>query len=290
PPWRLVRTLHHRLPQRRTGRARRRPAVADRGRMGPAARRKPAQASVLAHGLAQGTARRATLRQRCRAPAAGTRRRPHSRQRGVGRAALCEPVRSRPRPGDRVDAGRPLPARPGRRRAMTAPAFTVRAVDYEAGLPALRHVRETVFVQEQGVPLALERDELDPLCHHVVAVDADGNPVATGRLTPNHPGGRRAVLSDWRGGGVGDALLAALVDQARQRGWRELSLHAQVTALGFYARHGFLPVDERFVEAGIEHQSMRTLVDADNPVGSREAAVAAALGVIAGARRQLDLY
>ena len=173
---------------------------------------------------------------------------------------------------------------------MTAPAFTVRAVDYEAGLPALRHVRETVFVQEQGVPLALEWDELDPLCHHVVAMDADGNPVGTGRLTPNHTIGRMAVLSDWRGRGVGDALLSALVDQARQRGWRELSLHAQVTALGFYARHGFLPVDERFVEAGIEHQSMRTLVDADNPVGSREAAVAAALGVIAGARRQLDLY
>lgn len=168
--------------------------------------------------------------------------------------------------------------------------FTVEAVAYAAGLTDLRLVREPVFVQEQGVPLALEWDELDPLCHHVIARDRDGHAIGTGRLTPNHSIGRMAVLRDWRGRGVGDALLRALLAQARELGWRQLTLHAQSTAIDFYARHGFLPFDPRFEEAGIDHQSMRLLLDAVNPVETREAAIAALLGVIAGARRQLFVY
>lgn len=172
----------------------------------------------------------------------------------------------------------------------TTSAFTVEAVGYEAGLPDLRRVREAVFVQEQGVPLALEWDELDPLCHHVVARDDNGEAVGTGRLTPKHTIGRMAVLPDWRGRGVGDAMLHALLAQARELGWREVSLHAQASAIDFYARHGFLPFGERFEEAGIDHQSMRILLDAANPVETRDAAIAALLGVIAGARRQLLVY
>ena len=168
--------------------------------------------------------------------------------------------------------------------------FRVEAVDYESALPDLRRVRETVFVQEQNVPLALEWDELDPLCRHVLARDAQGQPIGTGRLTPQHTIGRMAVLADWRGRGVGDALLLALIDEARRLGWREVSLHAQVSAIGFYARHGFLPYEARFVEAGIDHQSMRRLLDKPNPVDTRDAALTALLGVIAGARRGLLIY
>lgn len=168
--------------------------------------------------------------------------------------------------------------------------FTVEPVDYETNLPQLRAVREAVFVHEQGVPLALEWDELDPRCRHVVARDVHGQPIGTGRLTPDRRIGRMAVLADWRGRGVGDALLRALVEQARQLGWPELSLHAQVSAEGFYARHGFLPCGGRFVEAGIDHQAMRRLLDGPNPVETHEAAVAALLGVIGCARRGLRIY
>ena len=173
---------------------------------------------------------------------------------------------------------------------MSTPAFTVEGIDYQAGLPDLRRVRETVFVHEQGVPLALEWDELDPQCHHVVARDSGGEAIGTGRLTPKRTIGRMAVLSDWRGRGVGDAMLRALLEQARANGWHEVSLHAQASAIDFYARHGFLPVGERFEEAGIEHQSMRLLPGAVNPVETRESAIAAVLGIIAGSRRQLNVY
>ena len=169
-------------------------------------------------------------------------------------------------------------------------AFSVEPVGYEAALPQLRAVREAVFVREQGVPLELEWDALDPLCHHVIARDAQGQPIGTGRLTPERRIGRMAVLADWRGRGVGDALLEVLVDKARALGWAEVSLHAQASAINFYARHGFLPYGERFVEAGIDHQSMRRLLDAANPVETHEAAIAALLGVIGTARRELWIY
>lgn len=174
--------------------------------------------------------------------------------------------------------------------SAVGPAFTVENVEYGTALADLRAVREAVFVQEQGVPVELELDELDPQCHHVLARDADGRAIGTGRLTPEHRIGRMAVLSDWRGKGVGDALLLALIEQAHALGWHEVSLHAQAPAIGFYARHGFLPHGERFVEAGIEHQSMRRLLDAANPVESHEAALAAMLGVIGTARRELWIY
>ncbi|WP_241200803.1 GNAT family N-acetyltransferase [Lysobacter enzymogenes] len=168
--------------------------------------------------------------------------------------------------------------------------FRVVAVeDYAAALPALRAVREAVFVREQNVPLELELDAgRDPQCQHVLAFDADGAPIGTGRLTPDRRIGRMAVLAAWRGRGVGEALLQALVARARALGWREVSLHSQASAIGFYARQGFLPFGPRFEEAGgIEHLAMYRLLGAANPVDGREAAAAALAGLLAQARRAL---
>ncbi len=171
-----------------------------------------------------------------------------------------------------------------------AAPFRVETADYAAASDDLHRVRETVFVREQRVPPELERDALDPLCHHVVARDGDGRPVGTGRLTPERRIGRMAVLPAWRRRGVGEALLAALLDEARRRGWPEVSLHAQVEAEAFYARHGFVPEGERFVEAGIEHQAMRRALAGAATIAHRSAAVAIATAIIAQARRTLVVY
>ena len=139
--------------------------------------------------------------------------------------------------------------------------FRIEPADYATDLADLRAVRETVFILEQKVPEDEEWDELDPRCHHVLARDEQGRPIGTGRLTPEHKIGRMAVLPEWRGKGVGDALLVALLDKARSLGWTEVSLNAQCSAEGFYARHGFAPYGERFMEAGIEHQAMRRALE-----------------------------
>ena len=135
--------------------------------------------------------------------------------------------------------------------------FRVEPADYATDFQDLRAVREPVFVVEQNVPLELEWDELDPKCRHVIARDDQHHPIGTGRLTPEHKIGRMAVLREWRGRGVGQALLLALIEQARELGLPEVSLHAQVDAIGFYEKFGFEGYGERFEEAGIQHQSMR---------------------------------
>ena len=169
-------------------------------------------------------------------------------------------------------------------------SFAVSNADYARDLEALRTVRETVFVQEQRVPLELEWDALDPRCVHVLARDAAGRPIGTGRLTPERKIGRMAVLREWRGRGVGVALLRALLDEAVRHGLPEVHLHAQVSAMGFYARHGFVPYGERFMEAGIEHQSMHRALRGPTAIETRDAAVAVVASLLAAARREVWVY
>lgn len=136
-------------------------------------------------------------------------------------------------------------------------AFSLRRADWQADREALRHVRETVFVQEQRVPLEMEWDEADARALHVIAVDPHGNPVGTGRLTEDGRIGRMAVLKDWRGTGVGAAMLEFLMAAARKRGLEEVALNAQTSAIGFYRRYGYTEEGETFMEAGIPHVRMR---------------------------------
>lgn len=135
------------------------------------------------------------------------------------------------------------------------PAVTVRIADWVADRAALRSVREAVFVREQSVPLELEWDEFDAASRHVLAWHGS-EPVGTGRLLPDGHIGRMAVLRDWRGSGVGSALLVTLMDLARAAGMRTVALNAQTQAMPFYTHHGFAAEGEEFLEAGIPHRHM----------------------------------
>ena len=136
------------------------------------------------------------------------------------------------------------------------PPFTVRIMVWREALPLARPVREKVFVEEQKVPRELEWDEWDESSDHAVAFDAGGEPIGTARLLPDGRIGRMAVLADWRGKGVGAALLRAMVDRARDRFIARAVLHAQVQAAGFYRRFGFIERGGPFQEAGIPHVEM----------------------------------
>jgi predicted GNAT family N-acyltransferase len=120
-----------------------------------------------------------------------------------------------------------------------------------------RPIRLTVFVEEQRVPVEIEWDEHDETSVHALAYSAEGKPVATGRLLPDGHIGRMAVLRDWRGKGVGGAILERLIAAAHARGDKELELFAQTHAREFYRRYGFVEAGEVFEEAGIPHQAMR---------------------------------
>ena len=129
--------------------------------------------------------------------------------------------------------------------------------DWDTQQADARPIRLAVFVQEQGVPLALEWDEDDARSLHVVARNAAGLPIGTGRLLPDGHIGRLAVSQTARGQGVGSALLRALMDCAQQRGNKVVMLSAQIQAAAFYAAHGFVAEGGEFMEAGISHVCMR---------------------------------
>jgi predicted GNAT family N-acyltransferase len=135
--------------------------------------------------------------------------------------------------------------------------FRIELCDWDKAREEASRIRFAVFVDEQKVPPEIEMDEHDAQCVHALAYARDGRAVGTGRLLPDGHIGRMAVAKDWRGRGVGAAILAALVDAARRRGDVEVALSAQTHALGFYRRHGFSPEGEVYEEAGIPHQAMR---------------------------------
>ncbi|MER3547185.1 MAG: GNAT family N-acetyltransferase [Rhodanobacteraceae bacterium] len=185
--------------------------------------------------------------------------------------------------------------------------FTIETADW--GNPrdreALIVVRAEVFVREQNVPPQMEVDDDDPRSLHVLTRAADGAAIGTGRLTQDGKIGRMAVLADWRGKGIGDAMLRLLLEQARARGMREVQLHAQTGALGFYAKHGFEIGGDEFEEAGIPHRLMRLQLAAlpapprpppqPRPaaqmltVKTREQLIEATLSLLRGARHVLRI-
>jgi predicted GNAT family N-acyltransferase len=141
--------------------------------------------------------------------------------------------------------------------AAAEQTLLVRDADFTADLASIRHVRETVFIDEQRVPRELEFDERDPLCLHVLAFDGDVA-VGTGRLDLGYGGkiGRVAVVATHRRGGVGAAVMERLHALARERRHARLWCHAQLTAVPFYERLGYVRSGPIFVEAGIDHVKM----------------------------------
>jgi len=140
------------------------------------------------------------------------------------------------------------------------PMVNVRVGPWEELEADARSIRTVVFIAEQGIPADMEWDEADPGCVHAVAYNHFGAPLATGRLLEHVPGvakiGRMAVTQAMRGSGVGRAVLDALMQAARERGYREAVLHAQVSASPFYVRAGFVSRGQVFDEVGIPHIEM----------------------------------
>lgn len=119
-------------------------------------------------------------------------------------------------------------------------------------------IRNRVFVEEQGVDPAVERDEFDKDGLHFLAT-WQGTPVGAGRLVilgGRGRIGRLCVLPRYRGRGIGQALMRAIEAEARKQRLQALYLHAQCHAVQFYLRLGYQAVGDEFWEAGIKHIEM----------------------------------
>ena len=118
-------------------------------------------------------------------------------------------------------------------------------------------LRRVVFMDEQGVTLEEEIDGLDPDCLHLLALLA-GEPVGTARIHFSDDTakiGRVCVLKPGRGKGIGAALIEKALDVSRGKA-RQAKLGAQLDALGFYSKLGFVAVGPTYDDAGIPHRDM----------------------------------
>ena len=146
--------------------------------------------------------------------------------------------------------------------------FQVLRVTTLAEMAEALYVRRTVFTEEQGIEANVEVDEHDDDPSTVqTAIHAlgrlNGEPVATARIllaeSPEVEAhiGRVAVLDVHRGKNFGRAVMEMLQDIGRELGYREIVLGAEVTAIGFYERLGYVLEGEPYMRVGILHQDMR---------------------------------
>ena len=129
-----------------------------------------------------------------------------------------------------------------------------RAAPHEIG-DCLR-IRRAVFVEEQGVPEALEVDGLDGEAVHYLG-RLDGRAVATARVRVVDGTAkvqRVAVLRGHRATGAGAAIMRAIMGDGALP--RSFTLGSQESAVGFYERLGFRIVGEPFMDAGLPHRTM----------------------------------
>jgi predicted GNAT family N-acyltransferase len=145
--------------------------------------------------------------------------------------------------------------------------MTVRIQKYSWQLAPedIRNIRQKVFVEEQKVPPELEWDATDEIADHFLAVLPDNTPAGVARLfsTLGETGhiGRMAILPEFRGRGIGEALLRHLITESAGQ-YQELKLSAQQHAITFYQRAGFHVCSEPYDDAGIPHLDMRCLAPA----------------------------
>jgi predicted GNAT family N-acyltransferase len=141
--------------------------------------------------------------------------------------------------------------------------------EHSALFEAAMHIRTVVFVEEQGVPVEVEQDELDEVAYHYLLSDGQSpqDYLATARLVIQQSDdslsskimgkiGRVAVLQSERGKGLGKVIMQAMMAEGPQLGVTHFALHAQTHALGFYEQLGFEAIGKPFLEEGIWHRKM----------------------------------
>lgn len=123
-------------------------------------------------------------------------------------------------------------------------------------------LRRRVFVEEMALPPQTEHDAFDEMAYYALVFDASDVPSATGRLAlmdDRFTIGRVCVLKSARGQGLGDLVLRMLLVRVQEMEAPVVWVSALTSAASFYARYGFRPFGEAFIEEEREHQMMRAL-------------------------------
>jgi predicted GNAT family N-acyltransferase len=122
----------------------------------------------------------------------------------------------------------------------------------------LIEVRRKVFIEEQNVPPELEIDECDREATHFI-VKYNNKIIGTARLVISENKGkigRLCILKEFRSQGIGLKLMNKIIEYSKEIGLICVYLEAQVHAIPFYGKIGFVAKGKEHMDAGIPHKTM----------------------------------
>jgi predicted GNAT family N-acyltransferase len=134
----------------------------------------------------------------------------------------------------------------------------VEIVKWIDGHTQLKNIREKVFIQEQKVMPELEWDGMDEKAiHFLVFNDNAAIGCARAIVIKDHMQlGRMAVLKEYRGQGIGSALLEKAMTIAKLNQLSVIYISAQCHAIDFYKKFGFEVKSDIYLDAEIPHRDM----------------------------------
>jgi predicted GNAT family N-acyltransferase len=123
----------------------------------------------------------------------------------------------------------------------------------------LTMIREKVFIEEQKVTSQLEWDGMDKDAIHFLAFkDKKGVGCARAFVIQNRMQlGRMAVLREYRGEGIGSALIETAITLAKLNQLSGIYISAQCHAIDFYKKFGFEVTSDIYLDAEIPHRDMK---------------------------------
>jgi predicted GNAT family N-acyltransferase len=134
----------------------------------------------------------------------------------------------------------------------------IEIVKWIDGLSQLKNIREKVFIQEQKVTPQLEWDGMDEKAiHFLVFNDKAAIGCARAIVIKDHMQlGRMAVLKEYRGQGIGSALIEKAMTIAKLNQLSAIYISAQCHAIDFYKKFGFEVKSDIYLDAEIPHRDM----------------------------------
>jgi predicted GNAT family N-acyltransferase len=134
----------------------------------------------------------------------------------------------------------------------------IEIVKWIDGLSQLKNIRDKVFIQEQKVTPQLEWDGMDEKAiHFLVFNDKAAIGCARAIVIKDHMQlGRMAVLKEYRGQGIGTALIEKAMTTAKLNQLSAIYISAQCHAIDFYKKFGFEVTSDIYLDAEIPHRDM----------------------------------
>ena len=123
---------------------------------------------------------------------------------------------------------------------------------------SLTMIREKVFIEEQKVTSQLEWDGMDKEAIHFLAFKDEKAIGCARALVIEYcmQLGRIAVLKEYRGEGIGSALIEKAMTTAKLNQLSAIYISAQCHAIDFYKKFGFEVTSDIYLDAEIMHRDM----------------------------------